>query len=58
MKNGTVISSDAGFIYNMLNIKSCVFGPGSLKQAHLPNEFIEVKQLEEYENIIYKFIQV
>lgn len=51
-------SSDAGFIYNMLNIKSCVFGPGSLKQAHLPNEFIEIEQLKEYENTIYKFLQV
>lgn len=51
-------SSDAGFIYNMLNIKSCVFGPGSLKQAHLPNEFIEIEQLKKYENTIYNFLQV
>ena len=26
--------------------------------AHLPNEFIEIKQLEEYENTIYRFLQV
>ena len=50
-------SSDAGFIYNILKIKSCVFGPGSLKQAHLPNEFIEIKQLEKYEKIIYQFLK-
>ena len=50
-------SSDAGFIYNILKIKSCVFGPGSLKQAHLPNEFIEIEQLEKYEKVIYKFLK-
>lgn len=49
-------SSDAGFIYNMLGIKACVFGPGSLKQAHLPNEYIEIAQLENYEQIIYEFL--
>lgn len=50
-------SSDAGFIYNILEIKSCVFGPGSLKQAHLPNEYIEIEQLEKYERIIYNFLK-
>lgn len=49
-------SSDAGFISNMLGIKACVYGPGSLKQAHLPNEFIEIKQLKEYEEAIYNFL--
>lgn len=50
-------SSDAGFIYNMLNIESCVFGPGSLKQAHLPNEFIDIAQVIEYEENIYNFLK-
>lgn len=49
-------SSDAGFIYNMLNINSCVFGPGSLKQAHLPNEFVEIEQVERCEKILYEFL--
>ena len=50
-------SSDAGFLYNMAHIKSCIFGPGSLKQAHLPNEYIEIEQLEEYSKIIYNFLK-
>lgn len=50
-------SSDAGFIYNMLNVNSCIFGPGSLKQAHLPNEFVEIEQVERCERIIYEFLK-
>lgn len=49
-------SSDAGFLYNIAKINSCVYGPGSLKQAHLPNEYIEIKELEEYADVIYNFL--
>lgn len=50
-------SSDAGFIYNVSGINVCIFGPGSLKQAHLPNEYIDIEQLLEYEKVIYEFLQ-
>lgn len=51
-------SSDAGFLYNMAKINSCVYGPGSLKQAHLPNEFVKIDELEEYEKNIYDFLKL
>ena len=44
-------NSFLGSIYNDF------FGPGSLRQAHLPNEYIDIKELEEYEKIIYEFLQ-
>lgn len=50
-------SSDAGFLYNIANIKSCVYGPGSLKQAHLPNEYIDLRELENYTKAIYRFLK-
>ncbi len=50
-------SSDAGFLYNIANIKSCVYGPGSLKQAHLPNEYIDIRELENYAETIYTFLK-
>ncbi|MCR5185966.1 MAG: ArgE/DapE family deacylase [Clostridia bacterium] len=50
-------SSDAGFLKNVAGIEACVFGPGSLKQAHLPNEYIEIKELEEYVDVVYKYLK-
>ena len=49
-------SSDAGFINNILNIPTIVFGPGSLKQAHVSNEYISIEEMEKYSNMIYEFL--
>lgn len=37
--------TEAG-LYQELGISSVVFGPGSIDQAHKPDEFIELSQLE------------
>lgn len=39
--------SEGGVFEKQGNIPSIICGPGSIKQAHKPNEFIEISQLEE-----------
>lgn len=49
-------SSDAGFISNMLSINSVVYGPGSLKQAHLSNEYVTSDDMKECKRVLYEFL--
>lgn len=49
-------SCDAAFFQNILNIPSVVFGPGSLKQAHVSNEYVSEEQLLKCSKIIYEFL--
>ena len=49
-------SSDAGFISNMLSIDSVVYGPGSLKQAHLSNEYVSIDEMKECKRVLYNFL--
>lgn len=39
--------SEGGVFEKQGNIPSVICGPGSIKQAHKPNEFIEIAQIEE-----------
>ena len=39
--------SEGGVFEKQGNIPSIICGPGSIKQAHKPNEFIEISQIEE-----------
>ena len=45
--------TDAGYFQN-IGIDSVVFGPGNIIQAHKPDEFIEISQLEKYLNFMSK----
>jgi acetylornithine deacetylase/succinyl-diaminopimelate desuccinylase-like protein len=38
-------AADARFLINKCNIPSVIFGPGSTKQAHTTNEFVEIDEL-------------
>lgn len=49
-------SSDAGFIYNISKINCVIFGPGSLQQAHMSNEFVKITDLNKCTGILYKFL--
>lgn len=49
-------SSDAGFIYNVSKINCVIFGPGSLQQAHMSNEFVKITDLNKCTGILYKFL--
>jgi len=39
--------SEGGVFEKQGNIPSIICGPGSIEQAHKPNEFIEISQIEE-----------
>ena len=59
-KNSTSAVSfgtEAG-IFNEIGFETIVCGPGSIKQAHKPNEFIEIKQLDKCRDFILKLIEL
>lgn len=46
---GSVSFGTEAGVFDSLNIETIVCGPGSINQAHKPNEYIEKKQLEKCE---------
>lgn len=42
---GCIATTDMSFLVNQGKIPAIVYGPGSLEQAHVPNEFVEVDEL-------------
>ena len=55
-KNIFKASSDAGFIYNIAGIDCVIYGPGSLEQAHLSNEFVTITDLNKCTKVLYEFL--
>lgn len=49
--------TEAG-IFNEMGFETIVCGPGSIKQAHKPNEFIEIKQLNKCRKFLLKLIEL
>ncbi|MBU1049480.1 M20 family metallopeptidase [Candidatus Bipolaricaulota bacterium] len=49
-------STDAVSIVPVLNVPVLICGPGSIEQAHQPNEFIDVEQIAQALEIITGFI--
>ena len=59
-KNSTSAVSfgtEAG-IFNEIGFETIVCGPGSIKQAHKPNEYIEIKQLDKCRDFLLKLIEL
>lgn len=48
--------SDAG-VLAAGGISSVLFGPGNIAQAHIPDEWVSIKQLERGQAILRKFLQ-
>ncbi len=48
-KLGTVSFGTEAGIFDKLNLQTIVCGPGSIEQAHKPNEYIEIEQLKKCE---------
>ena len=48
--------TEAG-IFSKLNLQTVVCGPGSIKQAHKPNEYIRISQLKKCEIFLKKIIK-
>lgn len=53
--NPTKVSyATEGGYFQEMGINTIVFGPGSIEQAHIKNEFIEKSQLEKFDEFIQK----
>jgi len=48
--------TEAGHFQNEGGYSTCVIGPGSIEQAHQPDEFLEVSQLEAGEAFVRRLI--
>jgi acetylornithine deacetylase/succinyl-diaminopimelate desuccinylase-like protein len=48
--------SDAGVLADG-QIPSVLFGPGDIAQAHTPDEWVELRQLEQAKNLLVAFLQ-
>ena len=48
--------TEAG-VFNKIPIETIVCGPGSIDQAHKPNEFISIEQIKKYEIFLEKIIK-
>ena len=57
LNNSGVVSfgTEAG-LFQEVGIPTVVFGPGSITQAHQPDEFIEISQLQECVEFIFKLV--
>ena len=45
--------TEAGIIQSY-GLSTIIFGPGSIKQAHKPNEYINLSQLDKFDNFLSK----
>jgi acetylornithine deacetylase len=48
--------TEAGLFVATANIPSVVIGPGAIAQAHKPDEFVEIAELERCAEMIEKLI--
>ncbi|MGD9127194.1 MAG: M20 family metallopeptidase [Planctomycetia bacterium] len=53
---GVPYGTDASW-YADLGVPSVVFGPGSIRQAHTCNEWVEMAQVEQAAEIFYRFLK-
>lgn len=49
-------ATEAG-LFQRANISTIICGPGSIEQAHRPNEFIAVEQLSRYEKLLLQLVK-
>jgi acetylornithine deacetylase len=52
---GLAFATEAGQ-FQEIGVDAVVYGPGSIEQAHQPDEFIELSQLEEGEAFLRRLI--
>lgn len=57
LNNSGVVSfgTEAG-LFQEVGIPTVVFGPGSITQAHQPDEFIEISQIQECIDFVYQLV--
>ena len=47
--NGAPFGTDGGMLFEKLGVKSLLWGPGSIQNAHQPDEWVEVRDLAQAE---------
>jgi acetylornithine deacetylase len=55
-ESGTVSFGTEAGLFQQAGMPAVVYGPGSIEQAHQPDEFIEVSQLGECVDFVYKML--
>ena len=55
-ESGTVAFGTEAGLFQEAGIPGVIFGPGSIQQAHQPDEFIEVSQISECIDFLNKLI--
>ena len=46
---GASFGTDGGMLFEKLGVKSLLWGPGSIQNAHQPDEWVELRDLAEME---------
>ena len=47
--HGAPFGTDGGMLFQKLGVKSLLWGPGSIQNAHQPDEWIELRDLAQME---------
>jgi acetylornithine deacetylase len=55
-ESGTVAFGTEAGLFQQAGIPGVIFGPGSIQQAHQPDEFIEISQMAECVTFLHKLI--
>lgn len=48
--------TDSTYLNHLAGIKTVIFGPGETENEHVPDEFINVKRLEEFTEIMHDIL--
>jgi len=54
---GTVAFGTEGPFFQALGMETAIFGPGSIDQAHQPDEYLSLKQIEPATQVVSELIQ-
>lgn len=54
--NGAPFGTDGGMLFEKLGVKSLLWGPGSIQNAHQPDEWVEVRDLAQAEFELPRFL--
>jgi acetylornithine deacetylase/succinyl-diaminopimelate desuccinylase len=48
--------TDSTYIDQLAGVKTVIFGPGDVETAHISDEFINVRRLEEFTRVLYQML--
>ena len=54
--HGAPFGTDGGMLFQKLGVKSLLWGPGSIQNAHQPDEWIELRDLAHIECDLHRLL--